>query len=111
MAEKRKTKGAAYTRLFKSLKSNLEARGLVEPIYADLVEEYMNLWTIRQALKEDIEERGVTIYDEKRGMEVENRSVSLAAQISSRMLQIYTSLGFRDAATSAQIDPEDDDEL
>ena len=83
----------AYKTLRKSLLDGLEVRGLVEEVYRDKVEEYMTLWRQLRELQEDIEERGVTVMDEKRGMLVENRSVSLATQVSKQMLAIYTALG------------------
>lgn len=42
----------------KSLEDNLSARGLVEEVFSDKVQEYMDLWRRRQQLEEDIEARG-----------------------------------------------------
>lgn len=97
--------------LQKALLENLEARGLVEKIFADKVQEYIDLWIRRQQLKEDIEARGVNVMDEKRGMLVENRSVSLEVQVSRQMLAIYTALGFKDQAAVAKTEAFEDDEL
>lgn len=101
----------AYKTLRKSLLDGLEVRGLVEEVYRDKVEEYMTLWRQLRELQEDIEERGVTVMDEKRGMLVENRSVSLATQVSKQMLAIYTALGLKPAESSARRSGVDDDEL
>lgn len=92
-----------------SLLDNLESRGLVEDLYRDKVDEYMDLWDRRQDLRRDIKTRGVSVMDAKRGMMVENRSVSLEIQVSRQMLAIYTALGFkqRDGAGTGA----DDDEL
>ena len=100
----------AYKTLRKSLLDGLEVRGLVEEVYRDKVEEYMTLWRQLRELQEDIEERGVTVMDEKRGMLVENRSVSLEVQVSRQMLAIYTALGFkaRDAGGAGVEDGMDD---
>lgn len=101
-----------YKALETALKANLEARGLVEPIYLDMVKTYLDLYVLRGQLMKDINQRGVCVEDEKAGRTVENRSVSLMAQISSRMLQIYTSLGYKDAAAASPIAIDaDDDEL
>lgn len=108
MADRKKT--AAYKRLKNGLQDSLEARGLVEPAYTDLLEHYMVLWCQLQDLREDIEERGVTVDDLKRGL-VENRSVVLEMQVSRQMLQIWTALGFRDLAAQALPAAEEDDEL
>lgn len=96
--------------LQKSLLDNLSARGLVEDIYIDKVDEYMDLWQRRQELKADIEKRGITIHDEKRG-DCENRSVSLEIQTSRQMLAIYTALGFKEIASKNSFTVGDDDEL
>ena len=48
----------AYKTLRKSLLDSLEARGLVEEVYRDKVEEYMTLWRQLRELQEDIRERG-----------------------------------------------------
>ena len=73
--------------------------------------EYMALWKKFQELDEDIEARGVTVMDERRGMLVENRSVSLAVQVSRQMLSIYDALGFKEQAKSAVPLGGEDDEL
>ena len=88
--------------LKQALLDNLAARGLVEEVYVDKVDEYMDLWWQRMMLKEDIEFRGVTVWDGKREMAVENRSVSLEVQISRQMLAIFTALGFKDISVSAK---------
>lgn len=107
----KKSKSAAYRRLKKSLEDNLTARGLVEDVFRDKLEEYMTLWENFQALDADIQERGVTVIDERRGMLVENRSVSLAVQVSRQMLSIYDALGFKEQAKSAVPLGGEDDEL
>lgn len=95
-------KPKAYTQLKKSLLDDLEARGLVQDIYRDMVDQYMDLWERRQQLKKDIKERGVSIMDPKRQMPVENRSVSLEAQVVTQMLRLFKALGFQDMATTAK---------
>lgn len=91
---------------------NLDARGLVESIYTEQVEQYMEFWVQARLLRDDVATRGIAVYDEKRGMEVENRSVSLLVQVSRQMQNIYTALGFKDVSASAKVSPDgDDDEL
>ena len=99
-----------YRRLKKSLEDNLSARGLGEEVFSDKVQEYMDLWRRRQQLEEDIEARGVSVMDERRGMLVENRSVSLEVQISRQMLAIYTALGFKDQANAPMTPPGGEDD-
>lgn len=89
----------------------LEARGLVEDVYRDKVDEYMTLWCQLRELQNDVKERGVAVMDERRGMLVENRSVSLATQVSKQMLAIYTALGLKPTEKSSRRFGVDDDEL
>lgn len=96
--------------LRKSMIDNLDARGLVEPIYREMVEEYLELWERKRMLTEDVRERGVIVPD-KRGGETENRSVSLSVQVSKQMLAIYAALGFKEQAASAVAGGGEDDEL
>ena len=88
------------SKAYKSLKSNMrksmKKRGLTGATYQDLLSRYLDLWCEYQELSADIEERGVTVMDEKRGMLVENRSLTIRHQTSNKMLDIYTALGFRD---------------
>lgn len=110
MAKNRKmTK--AYRQLRAGLLDSLEARGMVEPVYLDMLEHYLHLWEQFQDLQEDINTRGVTVMDEKRGMLVENRSVVLEMQVSRQMLAIYTTLGFKELSMPpiAAPVPEDDE--
>lgn len=110
MANIAKTK--KYKALKQSMLDNLSARGLVEDIYIDQVEQYMDFWAQSQQLRDDIAERGVSVFDEKRGMDVENRSISLLVQVSRQMQSIYAALGFKDVSASAKVSPDgDDDEL
>lgn len=97
----RKAKARGYAKLKKSLEDNLSARGLVEDVFVDKLNEYMALWEKFQELNGDIEARGVSVMDERRGMLVENRSVSLAVQVSRQMLALYDALGFKEQAKGA----------
>lgn len=100
-----------YREMRRGLLDNLESRGLIEPVYKNLVEEYMTLWVQQQQLRADVEENGVTLWDEKRKMNVENRSVSLGVTVSRQMLQIYTALGFKEISGEGAAPMQDDDEL
>ncbi|MBQ6398449.1 MAG: P27 family phage terminase small subunit [Oscillospiraceae bacterium] len=105
------TKTKAYRELKAGLADNLAARELVEPVYQDMLNLYMELWCEFQQLGEDIRERGVVVMDEKRGMLVENRSCTIRHQTSQKMLDIYNALGFRELSTRAPAPETDDDEL
>ena len=108
MAEKSMTK----SQLKQAMLDDLEARGLLNDVYRDLVEQYMDLWSTRKKLRADIKKRGVVVEDPKRLMMVENRSVSMEAQVSAQMLRLYKALGFQDLATGrgsgGPWDPDDE---
>ena len=99
----------AYKQLKESITRNLKDRGLTDMVYLDKRDEYMTFWVRLKELEADIAARGVTVIDEKRGMRVENRSVSLSVQVSKQMLAIMKSLGISDLARNARAG--DDDEL
>ena len=90
----KKTK--AFRELRASMADSLESRGLIQPVYTELLNRYLDLWCEYQDLTDDIKERGVVVMDEKRGMLVENRSLTIRHQTSNKMLDIYAALGFRD---------------
>lgn len=107
MPDYRRTK--EYRRLRADLTANLEARGLVEAVYRDKVQEYLDLWIRRRQLAADIEERGITIFDRAKQTWTENRSVTLELQTSRQMLAIYNALGFREQPGSGRsAEPEDE---
>lgn len=93
-----------YRDLKTSLEESLKERGLLNPeeekptdkVFQDLLNRYMDLWCEYQELSADIAERGVVVMDGKRGMLVENRSLTIRHQTSNKMLDIYAALGFRD---------------
>lgn len=101
----------AYAALKTALLDNLATRGLTEKVYTDQVDAYMALWVQKQQLSADVRARGVTVLDQKRGMYVENRSVSLGVQVNKELLNIYTALGFKDLSTGKGAAMDFDDEL
>lgn len=111
MAEQKKARnfrqGKAFRTLKQALLDNLAARGLDQDAYTDKVEEYMDFWALRQELKADIAQRGLTVTDD-RGRQTENRSVSLSVQVSRQMMALFTALGFK---ASDFMDPGDGDDL
>lgn len=88
----RKSKG--YRTLKRALLDNLAARGLDQEVYTDKVEEYMKFWVLQQKLEADIDQRGLTVIDD-RGRQTENRSVSLKVQVSKQMLALFNAMGFK----------------
>ena len=93
-----------YRNLKTSMEESLKERGLLNPkeekptdkVFQDLLNRYLDLWCEYQELSADIAERGVVVMDAKRGMLVENRSLTIRHQTSNKMLDIYAALGFRD---------------
>lgn len=93
-----------YRDLKSSMEESLKERGLLNPkeekptdkVFQDLLNRYLDLWCEYQELSADIAERGVVVMDAKRGMLVENRSLTIRHQTSNKMLDIYAALGFRD---------------
>lgn len=105
------TKTKPYRALKQGLEDNLEARGLVEPVYRELLRRYMELWCEFQELTADIRENGVSYILEKTGERRENRSITIRHQTSQKMLDIYNALGFRELSVKAQPGAAEDDEL
>ena len=105
------TRTKEYRELKTGLADNLESRGLVEPVYRELLRRYMELWCEFQDLTQDIRARGVCVEDPKRGMMVENRSLTIRHQTSQKMLDIYNALGFRELSAGAARSIPDEDEL
>lgn len=84
----------AYRTLRQAMLADLEIRGLKETVYTDKVEEYMDFWVLRQELKADISQRGLIVVDD-RGRLAENRSISLAVQVSRQMMTLFGAMGFK----------------
>lgn len=101
-----------YRELKKSMEDNLEARGLIEPIYKDMVGRYMSFREMEYLADLDISEKGLNVLDEKRGTMMANPSVATKLNASRQAAQIYRALGFEDEAKkSRSLGGDDDDEL
>lgn len=98
MADQKKSKDIQKSKGFRTLKQamldNLAERGLDQTVYMDKVEEYMDFWALRQELKADIAQRGLTVVDD-RGRQTENRSISLSVQVSRQMMTLFNAMGFK----------------
>lgn len=100
--------GKAYRTLRAALLEDLERRGLTGSAYTDKVDEYMDFWVRRRELRDDVNQRGLTVIDE-RGRVTENRSVSLEIQVSRQMLALFTALGFKPEVLTGGGGGDDDD--
>lgn len=109
MADFKRTK--EYRELKKSLEDNLESRGLVEPIYKDMVRRYLSFREMEYLADQDIAEKGLNILDEKRGSLMANPCVATKINASRQAAAIYRALGFEDEAKKTHGLGDDDDEL
>lgn len=75
-------------------------KGLTQDYYADLINDYMTMWVVKQRLINDIKERGVNI-EYKNGRNQygikQNESVVNLTKINSQMLKILDQLGLQGA--------------
>lgn len=101
----------AYKDLKKSLADNLASRGLVEPIYQDMVDRYMSFREMEYLADQDIREKGLNVLDERRGTMMANPSVATKLNASRQAAQIYRALGFEDEAKKSRTPDGEDDEL
>lgn len=109
MAEYKRTK--AYRDLRKSLEDNLAARGLIEPIYQDAVERYLNYREMEYNADQNIAENGLNIIDERRGSLMANPCIATKFNAGRQASAIFRDLGFAEAARKPQPRGDDDDEL
>lgn len=100
-----------YTELKKSLEENLDARGLCEPIYGDMVRRYLSYREMEYQADQDIAEKGLNIWDEKRSSWQANPSISTKVNASRQAAAIYRALGFEDEAKKSRSAGDEDDEL
>lgn len=101
-----------YKDLKQSMEDNLESRGLIEPIYRDMVNRYMSFREMEYLADLDIAEKGLNVLDERRGTMMANPSVATKLNASRQAAQIYRALGFEDEAKKSRSPAEDfDDEL
>lgn len=94
----------------KDLINQLEAMGASTEFYGDLVNDYMELWDIKNALIEDIKARGVTTtYNHGGGQSgtKQNESIQNLVKISDRMSKTLATLGIK----PDNVATDDDDEI
>lgn len=96
--------------LRQTMLDDLTARGMVEPVYIDKVDEYIVLKRHLKAAQDDIAERGVVYVNEMSGRVEENPAGRAERDYSRCMLNIFKALGLHKNATSAPA-PVEDDEL
>lgn len=100
--------------LEQSLLDDLDSRGLLEPVFKEKAKEYARFWAMKARIDNDIAERGVVVYDEKKKMLVDNPLLNRSCQVSNMMQSIFRDLGFKDIAIKASAlrsVPDEEDEL
>lgn len=95
------TKSPQYAKLYEALEyAVLSAKGELNALSYDRLDEYMDLWCQRKMLTENIRKIGPVVCDE-RGRQSENRCISLALQTSRQMLELYKAMGLAAEADHA----------
>ncbi|WP_461614363.1 P27 family phage terminase small subunit [Clostridium sp. Marseille-QA1073] len=97
----------------KDLMEQLKEKNATHAHYKELVQDYIDFWEIENKLKEDIAERGVSIYWCNGGGQEgykKNDSISEMVKVSKQMLTILSDLGLKGAEYKA-VRNEDDEEL
>lgn len=93
----------------RSLQNALKEKGLNGAHYQDLIEDYVALWRIKEALKDDIKEKGVTIEwhngTKQKGYK-QNDSVQNLLKTNMQMLRILADLGLKGAENMGGDDGE-----
>ena len=109
MADYRRTK--EYRDLKKAIFDSLTARGLTSPVYENMANRYLSYCEMEHNADQEIQEKGLNIWDERRGSWQANPSISTKLNASRQAAAIYRALGFEDEAKKAKMTDGDDDEL
>ena len=100
------------TDIKKDLLDQLEDKGILGSMYSDLVNDYMNLWEIKNSLIKDIKERGVScVYNNGGGQSgyKKNDSIAELNKTNAQMLKILSELGLK--ATPKVVDVDENQEM
>jgi hypothetical protein len=111
-AAKKYLNSEKYAEIKKDLLEQLDRNGTVGEYYADLVNDYMDLWVTKCILVDDIQQRGVTVPWNNGGGQKgrkKNDSVELRIKINAQMIKLLLALGLK--ATEADGDSFDDEEM
>ena len=88
-------KNGKAKRIREKLISELEKSGNKKSYQKDLVDDYITLWTTKELLKIDIEERGVKIFYDNGGGQCgfkKNESVEQLVKVNAQMLKLLRDL-------------------
>ncbi len=116
MAAKLDAKKIARTKLHKEIKEDLldqlERNGTVGKFYINMIDDYMDMWTTKCLLIEDIKARGVTTkYDNGGGQSgfKKNDSIEQLVKINTQMLKILNELEIKPSTSYGTIGGDKDD--
>lgn len=107
--EKQNNKTNKREKIKNSLLAQLKSLGASLEHYEDLINDYMGLWDIKEALTNDIQTRGVTYKDYSSvGVEMQknNPSTKELVMVNKQMLSLLKELGL---STDKVCDTEDDE--
>jgi len=100
-----------WVEIKRDLLAQLESSNIKGKHYEDLIEDYMALWHIKNALIADIRTRGVTIPWQNSATQFgykKNDSISELNKTNAQMLKILSELGLK-AAPSERVDSDADE--
>lgn len=87
----------------------LKDMGADQPVYTDLVEDYLQLWETKEALLQDIKYRGVTLRTQTKDgtyKESKNPSITEVKTVNTQMLNILKLLGLTPEYTRDEPDED-----
>ncbi len=96
-------------KVHESLTKQLESKSANLDHFADLVNDYMNFWDVKNALSEDIKTRGVMYKDKSSvgvSMQKNNPSTKELVMVNRQMLSILKELGL--STENAAMSEEDE---
>ena len=98
-----------YESIRSDLTDQLDRNGTTGKYYADLIEDYMELWITKNLLLYDVKNRGVTVtYNNgggQRGVK-KNESVEQVLKVNTQMLKILDSIGIKPSLNGGDSDEE-----
>lgn len=98
------------TDIEKSLKKQLDDKGATVNHFTDLINDYLSIWDVKNALVDDIKTRGVTFTDVSSTgipMMKNNPSVKELVMVNKQMMSILKELGI----STTDIGVDDGDEM
>lgn len=100
MAANAKTKryllSEKYEKIKQDLVDQLERNETVGEYYADLIDDYMDMWVTKNLLVDDIQQRGIMVkYDNGGGQKgkKKNESIELRIKVNKQMLELLAKIG------------------